>query len=211
MNKNIKEEFKKLRESFNYVDLEKVNDKIYFKGELVEDPENKIKIAVGENFYNIFYGSKDSICRVLSNLYPIKFRFKGKLVNSIEGVLQGIKHKNRKIQNSVFKYFGVDAYHTRCANLLEDWRTNQTLYFKSKSIPRESEEYQNFLDDLYLSALKNPIHSRALLSTQNKYLLHHIGCLDKRETVLTRYEYESRLYASREILKKYPQFFNIKL
>lgn len=211
MNKYIKEEFKKLRESFNYVDLEKVNDKIYFKGELVEDPENKIKIAVGENFYNIFYGSKESICRVLSNLYPIKFRFKGKLVNSIEGVLQGIKHKNRKIQNSVFKYFGVDAYHTRCANLLEDWRTNQTLYFKSKSIPRESEEYQNFLDDLYLSALKNPIHSRALLSTQNKYLLHHIGCLDKRETVLTRYEYESRLYASREILKKYPQFFDIKL
>ena len=94
--------------------------------------------------------------------------------------------------------------------MLEDWRTNQTLYFKSKSIPRESEEYQNFLDDLYLSALKNPIHSRALLSTQNKYLLHHIGCLDKRETVLTRYEYESRLYASREILKKYPHIFNIK-
>lgn len=210
MNKEIKEEFKKLRESFTYIELQMIDDKIYFKNELVEDSENNIKIAVGENFYNIFYGSKDSICRVLSNLYPIKFRFKGKIVNSIEGVLQGVKYKNRKIQNLVFKYSGIDAYHTRGANIIDDWTTTQTLYYKRKPMARDSEEYQNFLDDLYLSALKNPIHSRALLSTQNKYLLHHIGCLDKRETVLTRYEYESRLYASREILKKYPHIFNIK-
>ena len=210
MNKKIKEEFKKLRENFTYIELQKIDDKIYFKGELIEDSQNNIKIAVGDNFYNIFYGSKDSVSKILSNLYPIKFKFKGKLMNSIEGVLQGIKYKNRKMQNLVFKYSGIDAYHTRGANIVDDWTTTQTLYFKTKPMARDSKEYQNFLDDLYLSALKNPIRSLALLSTQNKYLLHHIGRENKNETVLTRYEYEARLFASREILKKYPHIFNIK-
>jgi hypothetical protein len=41
-----------------------------------------------------------------------------------------------------------------------------------------------------------------LLSTGNKYLLHHIGKEDPKETVLTRDELEIRLNTLREFLRE---------
>ena len=65
---------------------------------------------------------------------------------------------------------------------------------------RNSNEYQLFLDELYYSASKNPLYSRFLLATNDKYLLHHIGKDNPNETVLTRDEYEIRLNTLREFL-----------
>jgi hypothetical protein len=56
------------------------------------------------------------------------------------------------------------------------------------------------LDELYFSAAKNPLYKRFLLSTKDKYLLHHIGKENPQETVLTRDEYEIRLNTLREFL-----------
>ena len=103
----------------------------------------------------------------------------------------------------MLKYSGLDAYHTRGCNSIDFWGENGVLYWQGKEIKREDEEYQLFLDELYFSVLKNPLYRRALLATSNKYILHHIGREDKKETVLTRYEYESRLYSLREFLKTY--------
>ena len=38
----------------------------------------------GEGFINAYSGAKVSIARVLSNLYPMEFKFRGKKVKSIE-------------------------------------------------------------------------------------------------------------------------------
>ena len=185
---------------FSYQELEIKEDKIYFNNELVEDEEKKY--AEGESFINIGYNFKNSLSKTLSNLYPMRFKFRGKWVNSIEGVLQGIKYKDKKLQNIVFKYAGLDAYHTRGANTLDFWGNDGFLYWQGKPIKRDSEEYQLFVDELYLSAVKNHLYKKCLLSTENKYLLHHIGKDNVNETVLTRFEYEQRLNSLREYIRK---------
>ena len=185
--------------NFNYEELTKEENNIYFRGQLVED-ENK-KYSDGEGFLNVSYGFKNSNARILSNLFPMEFKFRGKKVKSIEGVLQGLKYKDKKMQNLVFKYSGLDAYHTRAVNSANFWSNSGILYWQGKEIVRESEEYQLLLDELYISALKNPLYKTALLATGNKYLLHHIGNTSTKETVLTRFEYEQRLNALREFAK----------
>lgn len=177
------------------------NDCIFFRDELIEDSTKKY--AEDSTFLNIGYNFKNSLAKCLSNLYPISFKFRGKKVASIEGVLQGIKYKDKKMQNLVLKYSGLDAYHTRGANTANFWGNNGTLYWQGKPIDRHSEEYQLFLDELYISALKNPIYKSALLATGDKYLLHHIGNVNPSETVLTREEYEQRLNTLRDFAKKF--------
>ena len=195
--------FKEFRENFkfDYQPLETKDEHIYFLGELVEDEEKKY--AEGEKFLNIGYNFKNSNARVLSNLYHLEFKFRGKKVGSIEGILQGIKYRDKKVQNKVLKYSGLDAYHTRAANTLDFWGNNGKLYWQGKEMLRDSEEYQMFLDEVYLSALKNPLYRRFLLASGDKYLLHHIGRVDKKETVLTRFEYEQRLNSLREYIKQH--------
>ena len=202
MTKKEIEEFSKFEENFNFncEQIVCVDDCKYFRNCIVEDSVKKY--SEGEGFLNIGYNFKNSLGRVLSNLYPIQFKFRGKKVNSIEGVLQGIKYKDKKIQNLILKYSGLDAYHTRAANTDDFWGNNGFLYWQGKPIKRDSNEYQLFLDELYLSASKNPIYKRALLATGDWYLLHHIGCEDISQTVLTRYEYELRVNSLREFLKQ---------
>lgn len=189
----------RMSSSFEVEDLEREGDNIYFRGELVQD-ENA-KYSEGSTFLNIAYSFKNSAGRVLSNLYPLSFKFRGKKVNSIEGVLQGIKYKDKKTQNMVLKYSGIDAYHTRAANEQDFWGNTQKLYWQGKEIDRNSNDYQLFLDELYISASKNPLYQKFLLSTGDKYLLHHIGKEDPKETVLTRDELEIRLNTLREFLR----------
>ena len=185
---------------FDYLPLEVKDENIYFNGELVEDAEKKY--GEGEKFINVGYNFKNSVSKALSNLYPMQFVFRGKRVKSIEGVLQGIKYKDKKTQNLVLNYAGIDAYHTRSANSADFWGDNGILYWQGKPMQRQSEEYQDFLDELYLSVVKNPLYKRILLASGEKYLLHHIGNEDNTKTVLTRFEYEQRLNALREFIKK---------
>ena len=199
---NKVKQYTNFRKKFNFKceDIENINGNLYFRKELIED-ETK-KYAEGSTFLNVGYGFKNSLARNLSNLYPISFKFRGKKVASIEGVLQGIKYKDKKMQNLVLKYSGLDAYHTRGANAANFWGNEGVLYWQGKPINRHAEEYQLFLDELYVSALKNPIYKSALLATGDKYLLHHIGNTNPNETVLTREEYESRINTLREFAKK---------
>ncbi|MBQ7880700.1 MAG: hypothetical protein IJ358_02530 [Clostridia bacterium] len=190
------------RKSCNFVmpELEERDGCIYFNGELVEDAEKKY--AIGETFINLGYNFKHSNSKVLSNLYPMEFKFRGKKVKSIEGVLQGIKYKDKRTQNLILKYSGIDAYHTRACNEMDFWGKTGVLYWQGKPMDRHSEVYQNFIDELYISATKNPLYVRALMATGDKYILHHIGRSDPKETVLTRFEYESRINTLREYLKQ---------
>ena len=190
----------RMSSKFEVEPLEKQDENIYFRGELVQD--ETAKYSNGSTFINIAYSFKNSDGRVLSNLFPLKFKFRGKKVNSIEGVLQGIKYKDKKTQNKVLKYSGIDAYHTRVANEQDFWGNTQKLYWQGKEFDRNSNEYQLFIDELYISASKNPLYQRFLLSTGDKYLLHHIGKENPNETVLTRDEYEIRLNTLREFLRE---------
>ncbi|MBO5394357.1 MAG: hypothetical protein J6A28_00435 [Clostridia bacterium] len=196
-------EFKCFRENyqFNCKKLTKKGEAIYLGKVCVEDKEGN-KTFETDSFINTGYGSKNSISRVLSNLYPHSFKFRGKRVASIEGVLQGIKYKDKKLQNEILKYSGLDAYHTRACNSQDFWGSDGLLYWQGKPMKRDSQVYQKFLDELYICASACPVYKKALLSTGDKYLLHHIGNEDVTQTVLTRYEYELRMAALREFLRK---------
>ncbi|MBE7074775.1 MAG: hypothetical protein E7376_02205 [Clostridiales bacterium] len=184
---------------FEYKKIINVGEQLYCEDMLVEDITGKY--SESEKILNIGYNFKNSKARMLSNLYPMRFKFKGKWVASIEGVLQGVKYKDKKTQNLVLGYCGLDAYHTRAANFNNFWGNCGILYWQGKPMQRQSLEYELFLDELYVSALKNPLYQNALLASGNKYLLHHMGNENINETVLTRFEFELRLNSLREYLK----------
>lgn len=173
---------------------------IFLNDTCIENLEGK-KTWETDDFINFGYNSKNSISKLLSNLYPITFKFRGKTCASIEGVLQGCKYKDKKLQNLVLKYYGLDAYHTRAINNPNFWGNDGILYWQGKAMKRDGEEYQQFLDELYFCASKNLIYKNALLATGDKYLMHHIGRENIKETVLTRYEYELRLNSLRDFVK----------
>ncbi|MBQ8425134.1 MAG: hypothetical protein IJX17_03820 [Clostridia bacterium] len=196
-----REKYTEFRKNYKFEmpELKIIDDCIYFNDELVEDLEQKY--PEGETYLDVGYKLKNSKSKVLSNLFPMQFTFKGKKVNSIEGIMQGIKYQDIKTQNLVLKYSGMDAYHIRACNENDFWGETGILYWQGKPIDRHSEEYQIFIDEIFISALSNPLYERALLSS-DKYILHHIGRDDPKETVLTRYEYELRLNSLRAFVSQ---------
>ena len=66
------------------------------------------------------------------------------------------------------------------------------MYWQGKEIDRFAKEYDDFLDEMYISAIQNPLYRNVLKST-NKYILHSMGTLEKEETVFTRFEFEKML------------------
>lgn len=195
-------EYTEFRRNFklNYHKTEKTEEGVFINGVCFEDSEGN-KVWENEEYINIGYNAKNSFSKVLSNLFPYSFKFKGKKVSSIEGILQSLKYKDKKIQNEILKYSGIDAYHTRACNTQKFWGDEGFLFWQGKSMKRDSEEYQLFLDEIYYSCSKNLIFKNALLETSSKLLVHHIGNEDVFKTVLTRYELELRLTSLREYLK----------
>ena len=192
-------DFTKLREGFSPIMLEKGKGQaLFFSGEMVQDEEGNV-IPEGDGFINIAFSSKNHLSRILSNLFPYKLSIRDESAESIEGILQSIKHKEADVQKLVMQYSGLVAWHTRGSTLVDDWRKRQTLNWKEREMKRDSEEYQLFLDEVYLSAFNNPLYKKALQSTGDKILLHTIGHEDAKETVLTRNEYESRLNALKKL------------
>jgi hypothetical protein len=162
----------------------------------IELDGNKIPIRVTDDYIDISYSSKQTPSRVLSNLYSYKFDYCGNKVNSIEAAIQSLKYNNESIRQVCYDYSGLDAVHLKGMRPY-DWQKDGILYTPLKSIDRFSEEYQEFLDEMYFSVFQNPLYRNNLKYSEDKMLDHIIGEDDNRFTTLTRTEYISRLYALR--------------
>lgn len=191
--------FKKFKETydFKYMELEKREDGLYYNGYLVMNDD--FNLNESDDFINVGYKLKGSFSKTLSNLHPYEFKFKGKKVKSIESVFQGIKFEDKKAQNLMFNYYGIASNNIKVATNL-DWRETGILYWQGKKMNRFSKEYDDFLDELYVSAISNPLY-RGMLKNVNKYILHSMGNEDKKETVFTRYEFERMLNTLNAYLK----------
>ena len=197
---NVKKElekFKKFRENYNFemLELEEREDGLYYKDYLVMNDD--FNLNESDDFINVGYKLKGAFSKTLSNLYPYEFKFRGKKVKSIESVFQGIKFKDKKAQNLMFNYYGINSNNIKAATDY-DWRVTGVVYWQGKEINRFSKEYDDFLDELYISAIANPLY-RGILKNVNKYILHSMGKKNKEDTVFTRYEFERML----NILKDY--------
>lgn len=135
----------------------------------------------------------------LSNFAPHPFIFRGFEVASMEGFLQGLKFKSPEMQLEIFKKVGIGA---KRAGKGKNWQKTQTLWFQGEPIKRESQEYQDLLDEAYVAMFtQNAKARKALLATQNAVLKHSIGWHKPNETVLTRTEFCSRLMEIRDTIR----------
>jgi len=135
----------------------------------------------------------------LSNFAPHPFVFRGHEVNSMEGFLQGLKFKSAEMQLEIFKKVGVGA---KRAGAKKNWQTTQTLWYQGEPIKRESNEYQDILDEAYNAMFdQNEKARKALIATQNAVLKHSIGRTNQNETVLTVREFCGRLMNIRDRIR----------
>lgn len=191
MKKTDIEKFKNFRNSydFKYKEIVVKDDEKYIGETLVSNSDGTVSET--EEFINVGYKLKGPYSKVLSNIFPYTFTFRGKKVNSLEAIFQAIKFKDVKMQNLVLKYDRLDANNIKVATPY-DWKETGILYWQGKEIDRFSSDYDDFTVEMYLSAIKNPLY-KSVLKNIDKYILHSIGEEDSKKTVFTRYEFERML------------------
>jgi hypothetical protein len=145
-----------------------------------------------EKFVNVGYKLHGSLPKILSNLFPYEFYFRGLKLHSIESFFQGIKFKEKKAQKQVFKLSGLDSNNIKAAQDYS-WKKDKVIYFMGKPYKRDSKDYERLIDELYVSLLQNPLYVDALKNVGEKYIIHAMGEVDINETVFTRYEFEKQL------------------
>ncbi len=195
MKTKIKQELSEFKEFKKYTPfvqkeiLEKDDDFLCDGLSLFDESEK----LVGEtkSWLNVGYNIKNSQSRCLSNLFPYQFEFKGFQLKSLEAFFQCLKFKDPELQRYLFDYAGIDAYHIQIASSY-NWKETGILYWQGEPIHRLSSLYEDLVDEVYISALQNPLY-RSILKKTDKYILHSIGKENPMETVFTRFEFEREL------------------
>lgn len=135
----------------------------------------------------------------LSNFAARPFTFRGVQCNSMEGLLQSLKFKDPEMQKHICTLVGIKA---KLAGRNKNWYSAQTLWWQGIAIKRDSDEYQQLLDEAYHALFQqNEKARKSLLATGNAILKHTIGKRKISETVLTQREFCSRLMSIRQELK----------
>ncbi len=135
---------------------------------------------------------------VLSNFYPRSFRLDGVEIGSLEGFLQSLKIKDAEEQKKVCLLCGKEAKLRG-----SEYKWERFLYWRGMAVDRYSDEYRELLLRAYRKALsQNSDFREALMSTRGKLLIHTIGKMRKKDTVLTSLEFCTILMKLRkEIIK----------
>jgi len=194
------QEFKEFKKNYKFEqkEIEEIDGIKYCDGISLID-EDGDELGDCEKWINVGYKLKGPHAKVLSNLFPYKFEFRGKQLSSIESFFQGAKFKDVEMQNYVLEYSGLDSNRIKVASDY-NWRITGELYWQGKPVNRFSEEYDDLLDELYISAIQNPLY-RNVLKKCDRYILHAMGETEKTETVFTRYEFEKQLNCLKDFLK----------
>lgn len=203
----IKRELKKFKEfkkSFKF-EMKEVEEKkdgsLFCDGVCIRDGKDGEWLGESETFVNVGYKFHGALPKALSNLFQYKFYFKGFILQSIESVFQGFKIKNKKSQRYLFDYYGLNSNNIKIAYDY-NWRDEKKVYFQGKAIDRNSQEYEDFIDELYISAIQNPLYRNVLKNVGDKYILHALGEKSRDETVFSRAEFEYELNALKEFVQK---------
>ena len=205
MNFKVKKELKDFLEfkknyKFDFKEIIKKDDFLYCDGEVIESLNGE-RIGESESWINVGFKLSGTFSKALSNLFPYEFKFRGKKLNSIENFFQGIKFKDKKVQDYVFQYSEIPAAVIKCASDY-DWKKTGKVYWQGKEIDRYSDDYKLLIDELYISAIQNPLY-RGALKNCNKYIVHSMGDIEEKDTTFTRYEFEYELNCLKDFLKEY--------
>ena len=185
------ETFKK-NYQFNQLEIVKKGESLFCNGVCIKENDNSEFLGECDSFVNVGYKLHGSLPKILSNLFPYTFYFRGFKLRSIESFFQGIKFKDKNAQKEVFKLSGLDSNNIKAAQDYS-WKKEGNVYFMGKPYKRDSEDYEHLVNELYVSLLQNPLYVDALKNVGEKYILHVMGEVEKSETVFTRYEFEKQL------------------
>ncbi len=193
--------FQKFKESYDFKlkKLEEKEDGSLFCDDIcIREGKDGALVGESDSFVNsnyLLHGYKYS--KVISNLFPYKFYFKGHKMGCAESVFQAFKFKSPKLQKLVFEYEALNANRIKgCEEY--DWTVSGKIYFLGKEMNRDSKEYEDFIDELYVSLIQNPLFVQALKNVGDRYILHSIGVEDKTKTTFTRAEFEKELNAIKD-------------
>jgi len=127
----------------------------------------------------------------LSNFAPHPFELDGVQIASMEGFLQATKFSNPEMQKHICTLVGFKA---KKAGSEKKWFRTQTLHWQGVEYKRDSQDYQDLLDEAYAAMFVcSDSFRRALKASGDSVLTHSIGKTDESVTVLTRREFCSRL------------------
>lgn len=194
------QEFKKTYEFKMKEVEEKADGSLFCDGICIREGKDGEWVGETDTFVNVGYKFHGALPKTLSNLFPYKFYFKGFTLSSAEAVFQGFKIKDKRAQRYLFEYYGLDSNNIK-VSADHDWKQNMTVYFQGKPIKRDSKEFDDFIDELYVSLIQNPLYRNCLKKVGDKYILHALGQKTKLDTVFTREEFEREL----NTLKAYVQ------
>ena len=195
------QEFKEFKKNYQFKQKEIIEDEqgnLYCEELLLKDEKG----YVGETnkWINVGYNIHGSYTKLLSNLFPYEFDFRGYHLHSIESFFQGIKFKDKDLQKQIFNYSGIPAVVIKDTSDY-NWKETGIIYFQGEPIKRDSKEYDDIIDELYISAIQNPFYRNAIKKCPQS-IIHAIGKQKKEETVFTRYEFEYMLNALHSFLNK---------
>lgn len=197
---NELKEFRKFKKTYQFkqLDIVEENGEERCLGYPLYDEEGQT-IGLCEKWLNVGYRNQGSLPKVLSNLFPYEFEFRGKKLSSIESFFQGLKFVDKDIQELVFSYSGTDAVHVKTCNDY-DWKKTGKLYWQGEEIDRYSKEYEDLVDEMYISAIQNPLYRNALEKCEVD-IIHSIGVKEKNESVFTRYEFEKEINCLKDFIR----------
>ena len=81
-----------------------------------------------------------------------------------------------------------------------DWKETGIVYWQGEEINRYSEEFDDLVDEMYISAIQNPLY-RNVLKDCERNIIHTMGGIEKSDTVFTRNEFEKQLNCLKDFLK----------
>lgn len=198
--KDLKD-FIEFKKNYNFKQLkviEKKDGNLYCDGILLKDSNGYI--GETDKWINVGFSLHGMYPKLLSNLFPYSFKFKGYMLNSIECFFQGIKFPNKKMQKKLFKYSGKEALVLQKASDY-NWKDSGIVYWQGQPIIRDSEQYDKIITELYISAIQNVFY-RNTIKNCNLPIIHAMGEEDKSKTVFTRYEFEYMLNCLHDFLNR---------
>lgn len=99
----------------------------------------------------------------------------------------------------VFEYTALNSNYVKvCSGY--DWKETGIVYWQGEEINRYSEEFDDLVDEMYISAIQNPLY-RNVLKDCERNIIHTMGGKEKSDTVFTRYEFEKQLNCLKDFLK----------
>lgn len=115
----IFQEFKK-NYNFKFKQLVTDGEKVFCDGVCIKESADGEWLGESETFVNVGFSNHGRLPKILSNLFPYEFYFKGYNFASAEGFFQGIKFKDKKARKLVYKMSGLNSNRIKAATDF-DW------------------------------------------------------------------------------------------